>query len=90
MKFFVKKSVDLGNGERLLAYYTPGEDLVINILKFCGFLFVIWPVQIIFWACFFILKYTFLLIWWIISLPFRLLRFIFRKIFKHDDDEPDD
>lgn len=73
MHSYIRESHDMGNGRRYIVRYTPGEYLAFNIIKFLCFLCIVWPIQLEFWMGFFIIKSILKALWWIISLPFRLI-----------------
>ena len=75
MNIYIRESRNLGNGRRLITRYTPGEYLVYNIIKFFFFLFIIWPLEITLIIFLAILK----IIWFVISLPFKLIFRLFRR-----------
>ena len=75
MHSYIRESRDLGNGRRLITRYTPGEYFFINLIKFLFFLFVVWPIEITLIICLAILK----VIWFIISLPFKLIIRLIRR-----------
>lgn len=69
MRHHIRTSYDLGEDDfggrrKYITYFKPGEYLVFNILKFLFFLFIVWPLQII---------------WLIISLPFRLMGLLYKS-----------
>ena len=79
MNSYIRETKDLGEGRRLITRYTPGEYLVISIIKFFIFLFFLWPIELLFWAAVFIIKWAFKALFFLIALPFKL-------ILKKDDD----
>lgn len=88
MKSYVRVTDDLGNGRKLITHFTPGGYVVITILKFLLFLLVIWPVELAFWAIFFIVKYTLIAIYYVLKGILIALAFPFKLLFgrKKDDD----
>ena len=73
MRSYVRESHNMGNGRRYITRYTPEEYFLYSIIKFLLFLFLLWPLQLMFWGVIFILKWTFKAILWLIILPFRLI-----------------
>ena len=58
MRSYFRKSVDVGDNTRYIVRYTPSEYLLISVIKLIFFIFVVWPVQIL---------------WLIFTFPFRLI-----------------
>lgn len=73
MRSYVRESHDMGNGKRYITYYKPEEYILFSIIKFLAFLFVLWPLEIIFLLTVFIVKWAFKAVFWLVSLPFRLI-----------------
>lgn len=73
MRSYVRESHDMGNGRRYITYFKPEEYLLFTIIKFLAFLFLLWPLEIMFWITIFVIKWTFKAIIWLITLPFRLI-----------------
>ncbi len=72
MRTYIRESVDLGNNRRLITHYTPSEYFWLSAIKFFFFLTVIWPLELVFWLGYFVLKYTIKLLIFLIKLPFKL------------------
>lgn len=77
MRSYIRETVNLGHGKKLITHYTPGEYLIGSIIKFFLYLFIVWPFELILT----LLMYFFAIVWLIIKLPFILLGKIFRSIF---------
>ena len=52
MRTYIRETINLGKGKRMITAYTPGEYLISNIVKFFLYLFVVWPIQLML-SCFF-------------------------------------
>lgn len=76
MRTYIRETQNLGNGKRMITHYTLEDYMIHSIVKFFLFLFIVWPIQIMFWITFYLIKWTFKAFYWVVSLPFRLL---FRK-----------
>ena len=66
MRTYVRESVKIGDHTRVVSRYTPSEYIILNIPKFLFFLFIVWPLQII---------------WFVIKLPFKLIFKLIRKFY---------
>ena len=79
MRTYIRETINLGKGKRMITAYTPGEYLISNIVKFFLYLFVVWPIQLML-SCFF---WMFKIILVIIQFPFvligKILGFIFHR-----------
>lgn len=60
MRSYVRESIKIGENKRIITHYTLTESIFLDILKFLFFLFILWPIQLI-W---FVFKT-------IIALPFK-------------------
>lgn len=87
MQTYIRVTQKLGSGKVRVSRYKPGEYIIVNIIKFFLYLFIFWPIEIclkIFLFVFLfimeiiinIIRWIGILIWKIITLPFRL---IFKK-----------
>ena len=87
MRAYVKKIVKVDDGKYFIRTMDSDEYLLIHFLKFLLYLFIIWPFQfVIWWPCRIILFlainaviYLFKGIWFIICLPFKLIKRLFNK-----------
>ena len=83
MRTYIRETINLGKGRRMITTYSPGEYFFSNIVKFFLYLFVVWPIQLIFWCFLWTLK----IILVIIQLPFihivkligKIVGFIFHR-----------
>lgn len=69
MRSYIRESRKLADGRRYIAHYTPGEYLILNLIKFAFYLCVVWPVQL-----------AFLLIQLLLSLIVEVFKLIGRGI----------
>ncbi len=85
MKMYVRESVKLSSGRTLITHYSAEEYFWQSALKLILYLCVIWPVEIIFWLIFYLIKYTCILLWLIVKWTFiglgKGLSALFRWIF---------
>ena len=71
MRTYIRESKDLGNGKRMITHYTLGESLMFNIIKLILFIFIVWPVEIL-WIVF----------KWLMKLVAKLLKYVIKAIVK--------
>ena len=64
MRSYVRKSESIGKNTRIITHYTPGEYLFLSIIKLIFFIVILWPIQII---------------WFLLTIPFRLLGMLYRS-----------
>lgn len=83
MRSYVRETHDMGNGRRFITYYSPEDYLFLSLIKFLAFLFILWPLQLIFWGTVFVIKWIFKALFGLFLLPFKL---IFRLIFHREDE----
>ena len=85
MKMYVRESRKLSRGRTLITHYTAEEYFWQSALKIILFILVVWPIEILFWAIFYFLKYGCILMWLIVKWSFigigKALAAFFRWLF---------
>ena len=78
-KSWVKVTKNLGNGRKLISYYSASNYFIITLISFLFSLFVVLPLKLMLYIALWVFEIMLNIAIWLLKLPFVLLKMLFKR-----------